>query len=65
MPERRIDGYLSRLAQQVDPTALVLDTAEGWVLERAGEAPLGLGESFADAGRAVRTWVAAERARRA
>jgi hypothetical protein len=69
MPNSVLNGYLSRLAQEIDKTALVycLDspqatTGEEWVLRRPGQADLGLGSSFNDARGAVLAWMRAERA---
>lgn len=66
---RRIDGYLSMKAQQVDPAAMVvcLDEklpSERWFLEVPGLEPLGLGPNFGRAKEAVRAWVKAERVRK-
>lgn len=63
----RLDGYLSRLAQQVDRTATVILLDSGsWVMRRPGQPNLGLGakpdSSFGEAGDALRAWVRAEQA---
>jgi hypothetical protein len=73
----RLDGYLSRLAQQLDPRALVYcetgrsggageavydTTVETWRLEIPGEPPLGLGDSFTAAQQAVKSLLRARRA---
>lgn len=63
----RIDGYLSRRAQGLDPRALVVcrddGNAETWLLQRPGEPDVGLGSSQSDAHNAVHAWLRAERAR--
>lgn len=61
----RVDGYLSRRAQAAWPTAIVLSTADGWILRRAGAPDLGLGDHFAAANQAIHALLAAERARTA
>jgi hypothetical protein len=71
MPNSVLNGYLSRLAQEIDKTALVYclesaqaTTGEEWVLRRSGQADLGLGSSFNDARAAALAWMRAERAGR-
>jgi hypothetical protein len=50
----RVDGYLSRRAQQHWPGALVLELAEHrWVLRRPGQEDLGLGDNFNSAHHAL------------
>ena len=65
MTKTRLDGYLSRLAQQIDKTALVLVVAdegeEEWVLRRNGQEDLGLGDNFGLANQGVRAWINAEK----
>lgn len=61
-----IEGYLSRLAQDVDRTALVVkivdgNTAERWLLRRQDMPEMGLGASFHEAKQAVHAWVKATR----
>lgn len=62
----RIDGYLSRLAQGAAPTALVYCAVDGdretWRLEIPDHPPLGLGDSFPDAKRAIQAWLHARQA---
>jgi hypothetical protein len=61
----RVDGYLSNKAQQLEPTALVYERADGsWFLVWRSREPVGLGDSFADATRALRAALTAERAKR-
>lgn len=66
-PSVRVDGYLSRLAQNCWKDALVVcllsPGAETWQLERPGVEPVGLGESFSQAKQAVHAVVSAERNR--
>lgn len=60
-----IDGYLSRLAQQVEPRALVVQTGAGWFLRLPGdEIRLGTEDavSFGDAKAALQAWMRARRA---
>lgn len=63
---RRIDGYLSNKAQQVDPRAIVACESDGpqeqWLLEIAGRDPVGLGSNFSEARRAILALLRAERA---
>lgn len=64
----KLDGHLSRLAQQVDRTATVILTDTGaWILRRDGQPDLGLGakadSGFGEAGDALRAWVRANQAR--
>lgn len=58
-----IDGYLSRLAQQVEPRALVVQTKEGWLLRVPGREDLRLGTEaaagFGDAKSALQAWMRA------
>lgn len=64
---KRIDGYLTRKAQAVFPTATVFCDEAGpvqvWTLERAGADPLGLGPSFRAAHGAIIGLVKAEKAK--
>lgn len=58
---RRVDGHLSRRAQQKWPGALVYECEDGaWVLERPGRENLGLGDSFHSAQMAIVVLVRAE-----
>jgi len=61
-----IDGYLSRLAQQVEPRALVVQTPAGWLLRVPGHPDLRLGTetagSFGDAKSALQAWLRARKA---
>jgi len=54
---KTVDGYLSRLAQEVYRDAVVYQEEAGgrkrYILERRGEEPVGLGETFRDAKTAV------------
>lgn len=63
---RKIDAYLSRKAQALDPRALVACESDGpceqWLLEIAGQNPTGIGSSF---GAARSTLLAMLKARRA
>ena len=57
----RIDGYLSKKAQNYDAAALVLcryldDGTEDWILRREGEPELGLGDAFWKARDGVVAW---------
>ena len=66
---RRIDGHLSTLAQSnVDARALVAvetrpDGSQTWQLEIPGAEPLGLGENFGAASKAIYAIVRATKAR--
>ena len=64
---KRLDGYLTRKAQAVFPTALVYCDEAGplqvWTLERAGEETIGMGSSFNAAHQAVVALVKAEKAK--
>lgn len=64
--KERLDGFLSRKAQNVQQTALVYcihheDGTEEWVLRRPGEPDLGLGDNFGLAQLSVTSWVRAWR----
>jgi hypothetical protein len=64
--KERIDGNLSRRAQNIDQSALVIvrlndDGTEEWLLRRNGHEDLGLGENFGWAKQAVLTWCRAQR----
>ena len=65
---RRIDGYLSRKAQDIEPTALVwcdeFDTEQEWSLESEVFDPVGLGDSFGMARQALTAWMHSQRAKR-
>jgi len=60
-----IDGYLSRLAQQVEPRALVVQTPEGWLLRVPGSPDVRLGTEphagFGDAKSALQAWMRARK----
>lgn len=66
---RRLDGYLSRVAQGVEPSAMVYcesGNGERWTLEVPGKEPTDLGDSFdgpRGAHSAVLAWAKAQRAR--
>ena len=64
--KERIDGHLSRKAQNIDVSALVIvrmndDGTEEWLLRRSGHEDLGLGENFGWAKQAVLSWCRAQR----
>jgi len=63
---KRVDGYLSRRAQNIWPGALVSDTQgpDGWILERPGEEDVALGENFHRAHQALTAMIRAETDRR-
>lgn len=60
-----IDGYLSRLAQQVEPRALVVETPAGWLLRMPGAPDVRLGteaaSGFGAAKQALQAWMRARR----
>jgi hypothetical protein len=61
-----VDGYLTNKAQGHFPTALVICTypeagGQVWLLRRAGEEDVGLGNSFGGARVALNAWMRAER----
>ena len=69
----RIDGYLSRKAQEIDPTALVVYVPNAldsdvwtWLLRRPGHPDMRLGtradSSFGEAQQALSAWIRAQRA---
>jgi hypothetical protein len=65
--KQRIDGYLSRLAGEVVPGAMVVCTyveggKEEWALVRPGKDDLGLGSNFGSASPALRAWIASVKA---
>lgn len=62
---RTIDGYLSRRAQQLYPDALVThdEGPSDYRLEREGAEPVGLGDDFPSAQRALTALANATRAR--
>jgi hypothetical protein len=64
---KRIDGYLSRKAQQMFPKALVFcengGPVEVWTMEWAGTPTVGLGGCFNAAKQAVDALISAERAK--
>ena len=61
---RSLDGHLSRRAQSVWPPALVThEGGQDYRLERPDAEPLGLGDSFSAAHRALGALLAAKRAR--
>ncbi len=64
---KRLDGYLTRKAQAVFPTATVYCDEAGpvqvWTLERGGAETIGLGGSFRSAHGAVVALVKAEKAK--
>ena len=56
-------GHLSRIAQQSEPTGLVLRLETGpWVLRVPGRPDLGLGDTRGSADQALRAMVRARRA---
>lgn len=65
MTSQRIDGYLSRIAQQLDATSLVLvsitDGVEEWILQRNKQENLGLGDNYHLAEQGVRALMRAHR----
>ena len=66
MTKTRIDGYLSRIAQTINPTALVmvnLDQGEEWILRRDKQDDLGLGDNYHLAEQGIRSMIRAERAK--
>lgn len=62
-----IDGYLSRLAQQVEPRALVVQAPEGWLLRVPGREDVRLGTEaaagFGDAKSALQAWMRVQKDR--
>ena len=63
----RIDGHLSRIAQRIDPAAIVVCTSNVWTLRHPGLPDLVLGtrtpSSYGDALDALHAWVRAEKAK--
>ena len=60
----KLHGYLSRLAQILDPTALVYEGDEGYRLEWDGHDTLDLGRTHSEASQAIQALQRAKRARR-
>jgi hypothetical protein len=63
---RRVEGYLSRLAQQIWTGALVFgegpqDGGGPFILERPGKEPIGLGETFSNAHHGLSALIRAEK----
>lgn len=62
--DKKINGYLSRILQEVYPDALVVCVGdESWAVERP-DSVVGIGSSFNEAKQAVHAIIAAERNRR-
>ena len=59
----RLHGYLSRMAQTWDPTALVYEGSEGYHLIRDAHETLDLGRTHSEAKQAIDALRRAERAR--
>lgn len=63
---KRVDGFLAQKAQLLYPEALVYCNSSGpvevWTLERPGEEPLGLGDSFKRAQHSLLAMLKASRA---